>query len=277
MADPSHCSPELITPLPQQKPQSEGHEEQVSEPLHTLSPHEGGRVQPLVFQPEQPPLQASVPPEKPPGMVVQLLPPRSTPSQVSPDSLTPLPHTGGQAPQSPGQLEHVSAPLQLRSPQAGRVQPEVFQPEQPPLQASVPPIKPPGTVVQLLPPRSDPSQTSEPSLVLLPHTGGQTPQSPGQLEHVSAPLQTVSPQEGGRVQLEVFQLQVMESHASAPPVKPPGIEMQVCPLRGLLLDGSHFSAPEMNESLQTAFFLEMKKLPSVRDRKNVPVRLPTLP
>lgn len=58
------------------------------------------------------------------------------------------------------------------------MQPLVLNPLQSPRQASVPPVKPPGTEPQSLPLRSDPSQTSPLSLAPLPQTGPLPPCPP---------------------------------------------------------------------------------------------------
>jgi hypothetical protein len=77
------------------------------------------------------------------------------------------PHTGGQTPQSVGQLEQLSVPLQLASPQTGGHTPQSA-----------------GQVEQVSPVWQTP----------LPHTGGQTPQSAGQVAQVSPGWQKWLPQ-----------------------------------------------------------------------------------
>ena len=99
----SHCSGALITPLPQHAPQSPGHDEHVSAPLHEPSPHDAQLfvVQDALHTLGQTPLFAPL-------------------SHDSPALITPLPQ---HAPQSPGHDEHVSPPAALQVPSPQPTQP----------------------------------------------------------------------------------------------------------------------------------------------------------
>lgn len=105
-------------------------------------------------------------------------------------------YVAGQTPQSAEQEEQVSVPKQRLSPQVIQVPQSAEQEEQ----VSVPPQMPlpqtSGGGGQTPQSAEQEEQVSPASQVLLPQVagGGQEPQSLGQLLHVSAELQELSPQ-----------------------------------------------------------------------------------